>query len=193
MGDGSALLWGGGAVAIAGVLLLRSAWSLGRRSVPLNAAAWGLLLIGLLGGAQAAGAWGLSVVSLAAMGCAFALLAHAGLTAPAGKANPSKRRAHALPNSGEPLHLGRRFGTFALTVPAALAVAVLVALAARVLAGYAGWHEADGNVLAFFLTPVIWAILLFALLMQADRRGQILLLLLPAAAGGIFVLMEKMA
>lgn len=192
MPDSPLLLWSGAAAAMAAVLLLRLAWSRPRRSVPLNAAGWGLLLLGLLAGAREEGAWGLSVISLVAMGCAFALLAHAALTAPANRAKPSARRAHALPDRGEALRLGRRFGTFALAVPAALCSALLVTLAARSLAGLADWHQADANVLAFFLMPVIWSILLFMLLMKTDRREQVMLLVLPAVTGGLLLLVERM-
>lgn len=185
------MLWSGIAAAVVAVLLLRVAWSRPRRSLPLNGAAWGLLFAGLFAGADAHGAWGLSIVSLSAIGCALLLLGHAALTARAGKAKPSERRAHALPDRGEPLRLGRRFGTFLLGVPAALIVSLVVALAARALAGLVGWKEADGNVLALFLTPTIWVTLLFMLLMRTDRRGQAVLLTVPAMAGGLLLLLER--
>lgn len=191
MMEATALLWGGAAGAVAAISLLRLAWSRPRRSLPLNAAAWGLLALGLLGGAQAAGAWGLSIVSLAATGCAFLLLGHAALTAPAGKAKASARRAHALPDTGEPLYLGRRFATFLLSVPAALIASLLLALAGRGLAGMAGWREADSNVLALFLTPIVWSVLLVALLMKTERRGQAALLAVPAATGALLLLLER--
>lgn len=189
--EGATALWSGGAAAGVAVILLRLAWSRPRRSLPLNTAAWGLLALGLLAGGRTAGAWGLSVVSLVAMGCAFLLLCHAGLTSPAARFRASARRAHVLPDRGEPLRLGRRAITFLLSVPAALIVSLLIALAVRGLLPAAGWHEADSNTTAFFLTPVLWSVLLFLLLMKTDRRGQAALLAIPAAAAALLLLLEK--
>jgi hypothetical protein len=87
-----------------------------------------------------------------------------------------------LPAQGEPRRIGRRLLTFLVTVPLAMLVSLLVALAARALAALGGWAEADSNALTLLLLPLLWGILAFALLMMPRRRTQILWLLLPAAA-----------
>jgi hypothetical protein len=182
------LLLTGAALAGGGVCLLRLAWAGRQRSLALNLLAWSVLSVGLLLGALAAGAWGFSVSSLVAMACAFILLARAGFTAPPDKTNPSARRAHILPDKGEALHLGRRFGTFALSVPGALVASVLMAIAVRTLVSWAGWQEANSTVLALFLMPLLWAGLMFALLINSRRTSQLALLGLPAAVSGIIIL-----
>lgn len=186
-------LWAGGLAGMAAVLGLRAAWSRKHRSAPANAMCWGLLLLALALGWGAARAWGMAVVSLAATGCAFLLLGHAALAAPAGKASASTRRVHMLPEKGESLRLWRRIATFILCVPVALAVALLLALAARALTDSAGWAEADSNVLALFLMPLCWALLLFALLMSQGRRGQARLLAALAIGPLFILLLERMA
>jgi len=187
--DKSTLLQVIGALSAAGgVALLRFAWAGQQRSLALNLLAWSVLSVGLLLGARAGGAWGLSISSLVAMTCAFILLARAGFTAPPDKMKPSARRAHVLPDKGEALQLGRRFGTFALSVPAALIASVLVAIAIRTLVDWAGWQEANSSVLALFLTPLLWAGLMFALLINPRRTAQLKLLGIPSAVSGIIIL-----
>lgn len=178
----------GAALAAGGVLLLRFAWAGQQRSLALNLLAWSGLSLGLLFGAHAAGAWGFSISSLVAMASAFLVLAYAALTAPPDKAKPSARRAHVLPDTGEALHLGRRFGTFALSVPAALMASLLTAVAARTVADWAGWQEANSIVLALFITPLLWAVLLFALLINPRRPAQLAMLGIPSAISGLILL-----
>lgn len=83
--------------------------------------------------------------------------------------------------------------TLLLCVPVALAVALLLALAARVLANAAGWTEADSNVLALFLMPLCWSLLLFALLMTHDRRAQGGLLAALAIIPILILALERLA
>lgn len=182
MNGASPLVWAGAATAILGVLLLRRAWGLPRRSAALNGAAWALLLLGAALGIAGNGAWGAAMVSLFGMGTAALLLAGAAATSRPGKTRASDRKAHMLPAQGEPRRIGRRLLTFLVTVPLAMLVSLLVALAARALAALGGWAEADSNALTLLLLPLLWGILAFALLMMPRRRTQILWLLLPAAA-----------
>ncbi len=184
MDDATLLLWIGAAGAGAAILLLRRAWGKPARSMTANAAAWGLLGGALLCGAMGAGAWGLAVVTLCASLAAFLCLAHAAISTPPGrKTAASKRRVHMLPEKGEPLHLGARLLTFLLTVPGALIATLAVTLAIRGVVGRLGVHDANGNALTLLLMPLIWAVLVTLLLMQARRRDQYLLLGLPAVAG----------
>ncbi|HEY6816063.1 MAG TPA: hypothetical protein VI168_11030 [Croceibacterium sp.] len=164
------------ALGVAGVAVLRFAWSLPRRSVPWNAAGWGLLLAAAIGAALAEGAWGVSVASLLAMGAATIALAEAGARAPRGRAAASNRRVGMLPEAGEPRQIGRRIGTFALVILAGSAVSVGLATAMRGLGGLLGWHAANANALALFTVPVAWAVLCTVLLMQTRRRSQFLTL-----------------
>ena len=162
MSGASPFVWAGAVAAVLGVLLLRRAWGLPRRSAAMNGAAWALLLFG--------------------MGMAALFLAQAAAASRPGKTRASDRKAHMLPAKGEPRHVGRRLLTFLVTVPLAMLVSLLAALAARALAGLGGWAEADGNGLTLLLLPLLWGILAFALLMMPRRRTQFAWLLLPAAA-----------
>lgn len=182
MSTASPLVWFGSAAAVAAILLLRRAWGLPRRSAAQNGAAWALLLVAVALGLAGNGAWGAAIVSLFAMGTAALLLAHAAATARAGKARASDRKAHILPEAGEPRRIGRRLATFAITVPLALIASLLVALGARALAALAGWADADSNALALLLLPLVWGLLAFLLLMLQSRRAQFAWLALPAAA-----------
>ncbi|WP_242124414.1 hypothetical protein [Sphingobium sp. Sx8-8] len=182
MGGPLTLLWAGAACAGGAMALLRLSWGRPKRSVALNGAAWALLLAGLALGAAGAGAWGVAVVTLVALTGAFLCLGHAGMMARPGKAAASNRRVHMLPQGREPLRLGGRLLTFALTVPGAMAVALIVSLAVR--AASEGMGEANGNVLTLFLMPVLWALLATLLLLWPQRRRQMTLLLLPALGAG---------
>lgn len=183
MSSASPLVWIGSAAGVAAILLLRRAWSLPRRSAAQNGAAWALLLVGVALGIAGNGAWGAAIVSLFAMGTAALILAHAAATARPGKAHASDRKAHILPEAGEPRRIGRRLATFAIVVPFAMTASLLVALGARALAALAGWADADSNALALLLMPLVWGVLAFLLLMLPGRRAQIAWLALPALAG----------
>lgn len=176
--DGTVIpVWVGAASGAIAIALLRLAWSRKERSHGLNGASWALLGAAALAGGAAAGAWGIAIVSLFAMGAAFIALAVAGVTAPAGRAKASNRRVGLLPEQGEPRRIGRRVGTFLLTIVAGLAVSVGLGLAVRGLGGLLGWSEANANVWALFTVPVAWSVLVFALLMQGSRRTQFATLL----------------
>lgn len=177
------LVWIGGTAIVAAVLQLRRAWGLPRRSAAANGIAWALMLAGAVSALAGSGAWGLAVVSLVGMATAALLLAHAGWTSPRGKARGLDRRAHMLPESGEPRHLGRRLLTFVLTVPLGFTASLLGALGVRALTGMAGLSDADGNAMVLLLAPVFWAFLVFWLLMLSTRREQCAWLAAPAIAG----------
>ena len=182
MSGASPLVWAGAAAAVLGVLLLRRGWGLPQRSAAMNGAAWALLLLGAALGIAGNGAWGAAMVSLFGMGMAALFLAQAAAASRPGKTRASDRKAHMLPAKGEPRRIGRRLLTFLVTVPLAMLVSLLAALAARSLARLGGWAEADGNGLTLLLLPLLWGILAFALLMMPRRRTQFAWLLLPAAA-----------
>jgi hypothetical protein len=176
------LVWLGSAAAAGGVAILRRAWALPARAPAMNGTGWAALLAGQLLGAAGDGAWGMAITVQAAIGAACLFLAHAALTSPRPKRQPAEREV-SPPSTG--LRLGPRFLSFLLTVPAALAVALLVSVGARSVASATGWHEADANVLTLFLLPLMWAALATGLLMSAKRRTQVLVLLMPALAGGV--------
>ena len=183
-------MWTASLAAIGAVILLRLAWSRPRRSIALNTAGWGLIVLATVAGWRAEGAWGATVAALFAMDSALLFLAFAAVTARANGSKPSNRRAGMLPEAGEPRAIGRRMLTFLLVALAGAASSIALALGARSLAGAAGAAEADANAIALFLMPLAWAVLSVLLLMETRRRRQIALLLLcllagaPAFAGG---------
>jgi hypothetical protein len=189
MDAAGATLWAGAIAAMAAIGLLRHAWGLPKRSARHNLVAWLLLCGGTLAGAMAAGAWGIAVVGLAATAAAALLLAQAALTTRAGGRVAPERRVHMLPDQGEPRRIGGRLLTFLLTVPLALASALVLIVAVRGVASAAGASEADANVLALMLLPLSWMVLMTMLLMTGRRRIQALLLVIPAALGGVALLM----
>lgn len=178
MNGASSLLWLSAAFGVAGVGVLRFAWSLPKRSAMWNAAGWGLLFASVLGAALADGAWGIAVAAIFTMTAAMIALSVAGARSPSGRAAASNRRVGMLPEAGEPRRIGRRFGTFGLVIVAGLAVSIGLAVAMRGLGGMLGWHEANSNALALFTVPLVWAVLCTVLLMQTRRRNQVLTLVL---------------
>lgn len=180
-------VWIGTAAIVAAVLQLRRAWGLPRRSLVQNVIAWALMLAGAMLALVGDGAWGLAVASLGGMATAALLIAHAGWTSPRSKARVLDRKAHMLPEKGEPLRIGRRLLTFLITVPLGFTAALLVALGARALAGMAGWHDADSNAMALLLLPLLWGLLAFWLLILPRRREQFSWLAAPAAAGLVLI------
>lgn len=176
-GDG--LLIAGCLLAVAGVAVLRLSWSRPRRSVALNAVGWaGLAGASVLAG-LAEGAWGVAVAAACATAVACAMLALAATERP----RPARRKAASAisANTAAPGSWRRGAVTFLLAGPAALAVAVALALAARKVA--VGWPlaEADANVMVLALVPLAWPLLTFAMLMVAERRMQLAMLALPLA------------
>lgn len=178
MAGASPLMWIAAALGVAGITLLRFAWSLPRRSAAWNGAGWAALAGAVVAAAVGEGAWGVSIAAMFAMAAACITLAVAGLGSPRGRATASKRRVGMLPEAGEPRRIGRRIGTFALVVVAGFAVSVGMAMAVRGLGDLLGWSEANGNAAALFTVPLAWAVLATVLLMQTRRRGQIVTLAL---------------
>jgi hypothetical protein len=183
---GIGALCGGGAV-----LSLRLAWGLPMRSARRNGMGWGLLLAGLGLGATGAGAWGVAAVTITATATAFLCLAYAGLRARPGKAVASNRRAHMLPEQREPLRIGGRLLSFVLIVPLAMLVALLAGLALRAGAVRLGAGEADGNILSLFGMPLIWALLVSALLLWPRRRRQWAVLGVPALLSALMLFLDR--
>ncbi|MET0238748.1 MAG: hypothetical protein ABW184_02520 [Sphingobium sp.] len=179
----------GSVMAGGAVLLLRRGWERVDRYWPLLALAWGLLVLGILLAAVAEGAWGVAIASSIAMLAGLACLAVAVWRAPPDKARAAERRTPAPPDGGGALHPGRRIVTFLMVVPLALIVSTALALTARALVAISGGAEADANVATLFLTPLLWGILSFLLLMMVRRRTQWLTLMATASLGGLGVLL----
>lgn len=189
---GPALMWIAALLGAGGVAVLRYAWSLPRRSPSANAAGWSLLALSSLTAGMAEGAWGVAIAALCTTLAAFAVLTVAGIRSSAGRAKSSNRRVGMLPEQGEPRRIGRRAGTFALTIVAGFAVSIGLALAIGWVGRLLGWSEANANVIALFSVPLTWSVLVFVLLMQQTRRSQIAILLaccvpvLPVLLSGAF-------
>ena len=171
------LLWIGSAAAIGGVGVLRWSWSLEHRSTIANLVGWILLLAACVAGGIAAGAWGMAVVSLVAMGLAAAILGWAAATSPAGRSKSPDRRVRMLPDGDGPLRMGQRLVTFGMVIIAGFAASVALAIALRAGALALGWSEADANATALFAVPVVWGVLSTIMLMVETRREQIMALL----------------
>jgi len=178
--EGTSLILTGAIAAIGSVCALRANWARKERSVPLNSLGWGLMALAAVLAWQGAGAWGVAVAALAGMAVAAVLLAVAAATAPAGKAKASNRRVRMLPERGEPSQIGRRVGTFLIVVPLALLVSIGLAVVVMAIADLAGASPANSVALAFFATPLVWAILAHVLLIQQRRRAQWLVLIASA-------------
>lgn len=189
-GEEAPLLWVACASGVAGVAGLRYAWSLSQRSVCWNSAGWAMLAGSTLCGWRADGAWGASVAALWSIGAAFVALAVAAVRAAPGPARAPRRRAHALPNAGEPRQIARRIVTFLIVVPLAMLASVALAVAIRGLGGALGWAESNANVAALFLLPLAWSALVFALLMQKRRRVQFATLAACVAVSAPFLLTD---
>jgi len=171
--DGAApSLWLACLMGAGGVAVLRYAWSRQVRSAGWTGAGWALLLAAVVCGWQQAGAWGVSIVTLIATGAAFVALAVAAARAPQGRTAPVARRSTPLPVA-EPRRIGRRIATFVIVVLGGAGAALMLALALRSLGILSGWGAANANVAALYAVPLVWAGLATALLMQGERRTQI--------------------
>ncbi|MAF30152.1 MAG: hypothetical protein CL820_03525 [Croceicoccus sp.] len=173
---GDVILLTGYLLAVAGVLVLRLSWGLAGRSRMLNAAGWAALAAAVLCGAVAAGAWGITVVSLWATATAFVLLAVAGWTAQPSVRRASDRRAGMLPEGTEPLRLGGRVLTFAIVAVLSMAASIAAALFVRWAALLCGAAEGNASVLALFAAPLVWTMLAYLLLMTGSRKRQFAIL-----------------
>lgn len=154
------------ALSVAGVGVLRATW--GRRRHGLTALAWAALTAGTIASAAVAGAWGIAVAWLVATGIATLLLAHAAVTAPAGRTGNAREPLTTETWRFQASDLGRRLAVFALVVPVGFAAAQLLAFGAQAAARRAGWAEADTIVLMLLLQPIAWTVLASV---QISRRG----------------------
>lgn len=189
--SGDHLLLLASVAAICAIAVLRMAWARPRRSAALNGLGWGLVVVSVLCGWWAAGAWGTSVAALWSMAAAFVVLSGAALASKPSKAQASNRRVGMLPEGSEPLRLGGRVLTFVLIALICAVFAAGAALAGCALALAGGLARADAYALAFFTMPLAWAGIAYAVLMQPARRGQYKVLALsslptwPILAAGI--------
>lgn len=165
-----------GALAIAGVAILRISWGRPGRSAGLNAAGWGALLISVILAGLAAGAWGIAVAALAATATACILLLHSAFEKDRQMRVRAKKTVRNRTLAPDRNHQ-RRIVTFLVAGPLALIVSLLVALTVRGAIMLAGGAEADGNVAVLGTVPLVWPVLAFALLMMAGRRRQFACLL----------------
>lgn len=179
---GTGILAAGSVAAVIAIAILRLSWGRPRRSAVLNTAGWVMLSVAIIAGWVSAGAWGASVVSLWAIGAAMAVLGWAAWRSPPARRKASNRRAGMLPESGEPLRIGRRIATFLIVTIAAMTAAITLAVAVRWIASIFGASEANANVLALFAAPVGWTVLSFLILMTNSRKRQFTLIAAAWAA-----------
>lgn len=181
MGAASPSLWLACLMGAGGVAVLRYAWSRPVRSAGWTGAGWALLLAAIVCGWQQAGAWGVSIVTLVATGAAFAALTVAAARAPQRRTAAAARRS--VPPPAEPRRIGRRVVTFLIVVLGGAVAALMLALALRSLGILSGWGAANANVAALYAVPLVWAALATALLMQIERRTQIVTIAACLLAG----------
>ncbi len=170
---GTDSFWLAGALAVAGIIVLRFSWARRSRSMGLNATGWAFLLAGIVVGVAGEGAWGIAVASLFAIGTALILLLKAVFEQPRWKRAARTFRQPAntqVPNESRPVG---KLATFAITGLLSLVAVVLFALAARLALLAMGASEADGNVSVLGLVPLIWPLLVFTLLMTESRKVQL--------------------
>ncbi|MBZ6377816.1 hypothetical protein B5C34_02975 [Pacificimonas flava] len=158
-------------LAMAGVALLRAAWSRAGRSPAMTAAGWAALAAASVAGGLSGGAWGIAVASLFGMGLAGAFLLDAARRAPAGKPVRQPREAGRARERADRRILHRSL-VFLTTGLGGLLVSIGLGIASRGLAILGGWEEADANSLALLIVPVAWAILLTIFLMQERSRAR---------------------
>jgi hypothetical protein len=163
-----------------GMVLVRLGWGRGGRGVAV--AGWALAGAALLALTLTDGAWGCALGSVAGIAVALVAVLHAGWTSPARRLRPATARTVA---AREPLHLRRRAAVFALVVPCAFAATQWLALAAFDLARARGLGEANAVVLALFLQPIAWAVVMAIQLTRAGPARMIAPPLLTALLGTV--------
>jgi hypothetical protein len=174
-------------IGIAGAMLLvRAGWG-GRRGAA--AAGWSLAAVALLALTWRDGAWGLAIGTVVAMIAALAILLWAVWRSPA-SAKRAPRVAEAVTVPQRLPDLARRGAVFALTVPAAFAAAQWLAFGTQALARRQGAAEADAIVLALFLQPIAWAIIMTV---QMTRAGPARMITAPVAAATLGSVLWGMA
>lgn len=185
----AAFIWLAGALAVAGVIVLRLSWARPVRSAGTNAAGWGLLLAAVIVGGSEAGAWGVAVASLFATGASMVLLFKAVFEQPrwTRPAKPLRQPGKAAGDEGS--SVGRSLATFAIAGPLTLIASVLAALAGRLALLASGAVEADANVAVLGLVPLVWPILAFALLMIEKRKTQLAVVGVIAIAASVPVIL----
>ncbi|QZH73968.1 MAG: hypothetical protein JY451_09345 [Erythrobacter sp.] len=185
------LLWPAALAALAGITVLRWSWARKQRSAAANLAGWMLLGVAVVLAGAEAGAWGISVVSLIAMGAASLMLVHSALLSPQRVvAKRASQRVGMLPEPGEDKRLGARLATFLIVVLGGFVASLALGIGLRAVAMLLGMGEPDANATALFVVPIAWGVLATVLLMQTKRRAQITtiaiagLLIVPAMLAG---------
>lgn len=186
-------MWLAAVLAVASVAVLRVSWARSGRSRLLNLIGWAALMFACVLGWMAFGAWGTTIAGLAATGAAIFALAIAAFEQP-----KLKRRSSETARSNDTIAASRSalsgWITFCIAGPLALIASVILSLAARSMVLAAGGAEANANVTVLALVPLVWALLVFVLLMLDERRTQVAIvaattaLIIPLViAEGIFV------
>ncbi|WP_448501651.1 hypothetical protein [Sphingomonas sp.] len=183
-------------VAGGGVGAIRYGWGRTEGRVPVWLG-WLAIVTALVWLGAGAGAWGVSVVAIAVMLTAMALLAYAAVTDPRRKRRPARAADTVTNDSGIRLRtdgargLARRFAIFFLVVPAAGATSLLAALAGQSAARAGGWADADSVTLGLLLFPAIWSIVATWLLMHDRPAAMATRLALFAATFAILFLLLR--
>ncbi|MEH3106937.1 MAG: hypothetical protein PGN09_06505 [Sphingomonas fennica] len=175
------MLAGGILIAAVGIGFVRYGWAR-RRAIAVGG--WMLVGVAMPLLARDSGAWGISVGAAAASVAALALVAFAGVAAPAPARIAGTRRDP--PRLARPPvwpGMGRRVLVFVATVPVAFLAAQGLAYGAHGAALRAGWVPADAIVLAMMLQPIAWALIVTAQLTRESVRRMWTAPALAAATG----------
>lgn len=165
------------AIAV-GTMLVRVGWASSRAVAAIG---WVAILAGLTVLTLRDGAWGLAIGTVAGMATALAILLHAGWRSPAKPRRPAREAPSiAIPRRWP--DIARRLGVFALVVPGAFVAAQWLAFGAQALARRGGAGDADAAVLALFLQPVLWGVIMTIQMTRANAARMIA----PPVVAGLF-------
>lgn len=163
-------------IMVAGAMLLvRIGWS-GRP--PVATVGCGLAVIGLVLLTHRDGAWGLAIGTAAGIVSVLAIVLHAGWASPAKALRPA-REAPSVVIPVTMSDVARRVAVFALVVPGAFLAAQWLAFGVQAVARRGGAGDADTIVLALYLQPVLWAVIMTV---QMTRAGAARMIAPPVAA-----------
>lgn len=155
------------ALVAAGVALLRAGWRRpGARAAV--AAGWLALAAGSALLVASDGAWGAALAGLSLSVAAVPILALAATERRATRA-ATERRGPAPAASP----LGHRLAVLLLVTLGAGIAAAMAGLAAFAVGRAAGWAEADSLSLAFFAWPLVWTLLVVAMMLRSGPRAML--------------------
>ena len=171
-----------GLFVVAGaIVLVRFGWGGRRGAAPLG---WALAIAGLTILTLRDGAWGLAIGTAAAIAMALALVLQAGWVSPNKPQRPA-REPSSVTIPARSADLAGRLAVFLLVVPFAFVAAQWLAFGIQAIARRIGAAEADAVVLALFLQPILWGVIMTVQMTRAGPRRMVAPPTVAAVAGTI--------